>query len=60
MKPSPTNFLDLDDPGFTIEMDVDDAVTLHVLSRPVPDDGKLAHSDFFNSFDDDFDDSDIA
>ncbi|XXG42737.1 hypothetical protein AAC387_Pa01g2937 [Persea americana] len=58
MKPSPTNFLDLEDPGLTVGMDVDDADTLDLLSGTILD-NKLADSDFFNSFEDDFDDSDI-
>lgn len=59
MKPSPTNFLDLDDPGSTVGMDVDDADPSDILSGGMGD-NKLADSDFFNSFEDDFDDSDVS
>ncbi|KAF8402005.1 hypothetical protein HHK36_012956 [Tetracentron sinense] len=61
MKPSPTYFLsDLDDHGSSVAMDVDDSDSLEILAEGVLNvDNKLADSDFFNSFDDDFDDADI-
>ncbi|XP_043697444.1 small acidic protein 1-like [Telopea speciosissima] len=60
MKPSPTYFGDFDDHGSTVAMDVDDADPLEMLADGVINiDNKLADSDFFNAFDDDFDDSDI-
>ncbi|XXG72148.1 hypothetical protein AAC387_Pa07g1307 [Persea americana] len=59
MKPSPTNFLDLEDPGLTFGMDLDDGDPLDILSANILD-NKLADSDFFNSFEDDFDDSDVS
>ncbi|XP_058101413.1 small acidic protein 1-like [Magnolia sinica] len=58
MKPSPTYLFDMDDPGSTVGMDVDDADPLDILSGAVSD-NRLADADFFNSFQDDFDDSDI-
>ncbi|XP_042487383.1 small acidic protein 1-like [Macadamia integrifolia] len=60
MKPSPTYFGDFDDHGSTVAMDVDDADPLEMLAEGVVNiDNKLADSDFFNAFEDDFDDSDI-
>ncbi|KAH7521925.1 hypothetical protein FEM48_Zijuj07G0083600 [Ziziphus jujuba var. spinosa] len=45
--------------GSTMAMDVDDVDPLEVLGEGVVSDNKLADADFFNSFEDDFDDSDI-
>ncbi|XP_010264802.1 PREDICTED: small acidic protein 1 [Nelumbo nucifera] len=61
MKPSPTYFFtDLDDHGSTVAMDVDDADPLDMLAEGIVNvDNKIADADFFNSFEDDFDDTDI-
>ncbi|GFS28379.1 Small acidic protein [Actinidia chinensis var. chinensis] len=63
MKPSPVDFFaDMDDHGSTVAMDVDvdDVEALELLGEgPIIIDNKLADADFFNSFDDDFDDTDI-
>ena len=63
MKPSPLDFFaDMDDHGSTVAMDVDvdDVEALELLGEgPIIIDNKLADADFFNSFEDDFDDTDI-
>ncbi|XP_057958233.1 small acidic protein 1 [Malania oleifera] len=53
-------FADLEEQGSSVAMDVDDVDSLEMFGEGVlPADNKLAESDFFNSFEDDFDDSDI-
>ncbi|KAK4761820.1 hypothetical protein SAY87_029704 [Trapa incisa] len=43
-----------------VAMEVDDVDPLEIIGEGVlPVDGMLADADFFNSFEDDFDDSDI-
>ncbi|GMP55811.1 hypothetical protein ACSBR2_012957 [Camellia fascicularis] len=61
MKPSPVDYLaDLDDHGSTMAMDVDDVEALEIFGEgQISVDNKLADADFFNSFEDDFDDTDI-
>ena len=61
MKQVPAEYLaDLEDHGSTMAMDVDDVDPMDVfgenLLTPV---NRIADADFFNSFSDDFDDSDI-
>ncbi|XP_062081793.1 small acidic protein 1 [Humulus lupulus] len=52
-------FGDMEDQGSTMAMDVDDVDPLEILGESVIADNKLTDADFFNSFEDDFDDSDI-
>lgn len=52
-------FGDMDEQGSTMAMDVDDVDPLEILGDSVIADNKLSDADFFNSFADDFDDSDI-
>lgn len=53
-------FADMDDQPSTMAMDVDDVDPLEIFGEGVISiDNKPADADFFNSFDDDFDDSDI-
>lgn len=53
-------YAEIDDQGSTVAMDVDDVDPLEILGEGVISvDNKLVDADFFNSFDDDFDDSDI-
>uniref|UniRef100_A0A803Q4D9 Transducin family protein / WD-40 repeat family protein n=1 Tax=Cannabis sativa TaxID=3483 RepID=A0A803Q4D9_CANSA len=52
-------FGDMDDQPSTMAMDVDDADALEILGDSVIAENKLTDADFFNSFEDDFDDSDI-
>ena len=52
-------FGDMDEQGSTMAMDVDDVDPLEIIGDSVVADSKLADADFFNSFADDFDDSDI-
>lgn len=52
-------FGDMEDQGSTMAMDVDDVDPLEILGDSVIADNKLSDADFFNSFQDDFDDSDI-
>lgn len=66
MKPMPIDFFaELEDHGTTVAMDVDDAEALEIFSGggegplATVDHHRLADADFFNSFQDDFDDSDI-
>lgn len=61
MKPVPTDFfLDLDEQGSSVAMDVDEVDPVDVFGEGiVAIDSKITDSDFFNSFEDDFDDSDI-
>ncbi|XAR48900.1 hypothetical protein NMG60_11031882 [Bertholletia excelsa] len=61
MKPSPVDFFtEMDDQVTTVAMDVDDVEALEIFGEgPIALDNKLADAEFFNSFEDDFDDSDI-
>ncbi|KAI3430106.1 uncharacterized protein J3R85_008249, partial [Psidium guajava] len=61
MRPTPMDyFSELEDQGTTVAMDVDDVDQLEIFGEGVLSvDNKLADADFFNSFEDDFDDSDI-
>ncbi|KAM6544810.1 hypothetical protein CsatB_025546 [Cannabis sativa] len=60
MKPTAMDlFGDMDDQPSTMAMDVDDADALEILGDSVIAENKLTDADFFNSFEDDFDDSDI-
>ncbi|XAR62713.1 hypothetical protein NMG60_11017570 [Bertholletia excelsa] len=62
MRPTPVDFFpDLDDHGSAAAMDVDDVDSLDVFGDGPLGGGeaRLADADFFNSFEDDFDDSDI-
>ncbi|KAE8076160.1 hypothetical protein FH972_014825 [Carpinus fangiana] len=53
-------FGDMDDQPSTMAMDVDDVDPLEIYGEGVISvDNKVADADFFNSFEDDFDDSDI-
>ncbi|XP_004297951.1 PREDICTED: small acidic protein 1 [Fragaria vesca subsp. vesca] len=58
----PTDFFgDMDDQGSTMAMDVDDLDPLEYLGGDgVIGDNKLTDLDFFNSFEDDFDESDMT
>lgn len=63
MKPMTVDYLaDLEDQGSTMAMDIDDVEALEIFGEgPLlgSDHLRLADADFFNSFQDDFDDSDI-
>ncbi|OWM74733.1 hypothetical protein CDL15_Pgr009280 [Punica granatum] len=61
MRPTPMDyFAELEVQEATVAMDVDDVDPLEIFGEGVlPVDNRLADSDFFNSFEDDFDDSDI-
>ncbi|KAK4757819.1 hypothetical protein SAY87_019120 [Trapa incisa] len=53
-------FAELEEQEAAVAMDVDDVDPLDIIVDGVlPVDGMLADADFFNSFEDDFDDSDI-
>lgn len=53
-------FAEMEEQGSTVAMDVDDVDPLEIFSEGVISaENKLADADFFNSFEDDFDDSDI-
>ena len=53
-------FGEMEEQGSAMAMDVDDVDPLEILGEGgIPADNKLADADFFNSFEDDFDDSDI-
>ncbi|KAF4347520.1 hypothetical protein CsatB_030437 [Cannabis sativa] len=52
-------FGDMENQGSTMAMDVDDVDQLEILGESVIADNKLTDADFFNSFEDDFDDSNI-
>lgn len=53
-------FAELEGQEATVAMDVDDVDPLEIFGEGVlAVDNRLADSDFFNSFEDDFDDSDI-
>ncbi|CAI0436850.1 unnamed protein product, partial [Linum tenue] len=52
-------FAEMEEQGSTVAMDVDDVDPLEMFSEGMMNESKLADADFFNSFEDDFDDSDI-
>ncbi|KAF3456107.1 hypothetical protein FNV43_RR00755 [Rhamnella rubrinervis] len=52
-------FGDMEEQGSTMEMDVDNVNPLEILGEGLVFYKKLADADFFNSFEDDFDDSDV-
>ena len=53
-------FGEMGEAGATMAMDVDDVDPLEIFGEGVISaDNKLADADFFNSFEDDFDDTDI-
>ncbi|XP_027367493.1 small acidic protein 1 [Abrus precatorius] len=53
-------FGEIDEQVSSMAMDVDDVDSLEIFSEGViTTDNKLADADFFNTFQDDFDDSDI-
>lgn len=53
-------FQELEEQGSTMAMDVDDEALEMFGEAPITfDHHRLADADFFNSFEDDFDDSDI-
>lgn len=64
MKAMPIDFFaEMEDQGSTVAMDVDDAEALEIFGGAEGTiaalDHRLADADFFNSFEDDFDDTDI-
>lgn len=62
MKAMPVDFFaEMEEQGSTMAMDVDDVEALEIFGEgPLSvDHHRLADADFFNSFEDDFDDSDI-
>ncbi|KAG5560493.1 hypothetical protein RHGRI_003719 [Rhododendron griersonianum] len=61
MKPSPVDyFAEMEDHGSSMAMDVDDNEALEMFGEgPISFDNKIADADFYNSFEDDFDDTDI-
>lgn len=63
MKPTPAElYVEMEDQSSTMEMDVDDAEALDIFREGPLDSAdhhRLSDSDFFNSFDDDFNDADI-
>ncbi|XP_054793988.1 small acidic protein 1-like [Prosopis cineraria] len=61
MRPMPMDlFGEMDEQGSAMAMDVDDVDSLDIFGEGViVADNKLADADFFNSFEDDFDDTDI-
>ncbi|KAK4266252.1 hypothetical protein QN277_027202 [Acacia crassicarpa] len=53
-------FGEMDEQGSSMAMDVDDVDSLDFFGEGIiVADNKLADADFFNSFEDDFDDTDI-
>ncbi|KAB2625561.1 hypothetical protein D8674_017221 [Pyrus ussuriensis x Pyrus communis] len=59
MRPTAMDFFsDMDDQGSTMAMDVDDVDPIEAFGEGISE-SKLADADFFNSFQDDFDDTDI-
>ncbi|XP_068327497.1 small acidic protein 1-like [Pyrus communis] len=59
MRPTAMDFFsDMDDQGSTMAMDVDDVDPIEAFGEGISE-SKLAGADFFNSFQDDFDDTDI-
>ncbi|KAJ8768439.1 hypothetical protein K2173_021592 [Erythroxylum novogranatense] len=60
MKSLQAGFLaDMEEHVSTVAMDVDDIDSLEIFGEGVVNLDKLADTDFFNNFDDDFDDSDF-
>ncbi|KAH7856773.1 hypothetical protein Vadar_005464 [Vaccinium darrowii] len=67
MKPSPVlpwspdeYVAEVEDPGMTMAMDVDDFEALEMFGEGLIHAGnRIADADFFNSFEDDFDETDI-
>ena len=61
MRPMPMDlFGEMEEQVSTMAMDVDDVDPLEIFAEGVISaDNKLADADFFNSFQDDFDDTDI-
>ncbi|KAK9664742.1 hypothetical protein RND81_14G064600 [Saponaria officinalis] len=61
MKEVPADYMAvMQEHGASMAMDVDDdPLDIFGEGYPAPDTNKLADTDFFNSFSDDFDDSDI-
>ncbi|KAL7613623.1 small acidic protein 1 [Lactuca sativa] len=63
MKPTPAElYVEMEDQASTMEMDVDDAEALDIFREgplDTADHHRLTDSDFFNSFEDDFNDADI-
>ncbi|EXB95965.1 hypothetical protein L484_014483 [Morus notabilis] len=60
MRPTTIDYFgDMDEQGSTMAMDVDDVDPLEILGDSIIADNKIADAGFFNSFEDDFDDSDI-
>lgn len=61
MRPTPMDyFADLEEQSSRVAMEVDDVDPLEMFGEGVlSGDSKLADADFFNSFGDDFDDTDI-
>ncbi|KAF5736690.1 small acidic protein 1 [Tripterygium wilfordii] len=61
MRPTQMELLaEMDEQGGSMAMDVDDIDPIEVFGEGFfPMDSKLTDADFFNSFEDDFDDSDI-
>ncbi|GAB4851395.1 hypothetical protein Ancab_030798 [Ancistrocladus abbreviatus] len=62
MKQVPGDYLsELEEHGSTMAMEVDDVDPLEIFGEGLmtQDNNKLVDSDFFNSFEDDFDDSDV-
>ncbi|GLJ45284.1 hypothetical protein SUGI_0953060 [Cryptomeria japonica] len=53
------SYHDLDEQASTAAMEVDDGDPLELMNDVLPD-SKPSDADFFNSFEDDFDDNDIA
>ncbi|XP_050374096.1 small acidic protein 1 [Argentina anserina] len=61
MRPTAMEFFgDMDDQASTMAMDVDDIDALEFGGDGVIGDNKLADVDFFNSFQNDFDESDMT
>lgn len=60
MRPTAMDFFgDMEEQGSSMAMDVDDVDPLEILGEGIVAESKLADADFFNSFEDDFDDTDI-
>ncbi|TQD85457.1 hypothetical protein C1H46_028980 [Malus baccata] len=60
MRPTAMDFFsDMDDQGSTMAMDVDDVDPIEAFNEGIMSESKLADADFFNSFHDDFDDTEI-
>ncbi|XP_019059001.1 PREDICTED: small acidic protein 1-like [Tarenaya hassleriana] len=61
MRPMQLDMLaEMEDQGSTMAMDVDEADAMEMFGEGlISAESKLADADFFNSFEDDFDDTDI-